>query len=462
MNNTALNQKKELQQSDYAAAAMLVERASTGDRNALSELCDSIAKGVLYRVMYGISNPSDAEDVAQEVLIHVCQNIHKLSTPEAFRVWLGRIIIGETNRFFKRGSRNKEILDINDYIELVIEDRGTFLPAEYAENAEMRRAVINAITNLPPRQRQAVIFHYYDGLTVNDIAEAMGLTHQSVSVHLARARESIKSELKKKDHSVSFAKMHSISLGFFLFDIIKDDAAGFMMPSTEWLSSTLANCYEYIAAGTAAAAAVAATATAATTTATAASTAAGAAATAEAATLAATTAGAATTTTIATGWKIAAAALIAVCGIGAGALILSSEIPQATSAQPNQELASAAAANAITTQAAPTEAPTVTGNIAFSGGIDNGTDIVYVNPTHAEPVITSSGGAVTALEWWITEDNGINTVYAGTENEDLNNALTTLTENGNTGEYRLFYRLTCDSGAIYRICSNFYISTHEN
>ena len=422
---------------------MLVSRASKGDRDALSELCESIAKGVQYRVMYGINNPTDAEDVAQEVLLCVCKSIHQLSSPEAFRVWLGKIIIGETNRFMQRSYKHKDVLDINDYLELVVEDRGTFLPSEYAENAEIRKAVIDAISELPPRQRQAVIFHYYDGLSVKDIAEAMELSQPSVSTHLARARETVKSELKKRDHSVSFTKEHTMSLGLFLFDVFNDEAAAFVLPNAEWLQGALAQCSEYIAAGTVAVATVAGTATATATTAAATTTTPAATAAAEVTTVVASTVA---------GWKICAAAAVAVCSVGVGALLINTQSTSPTQTYVTQEAGSSSIAFPVETGQIQVE-----GTIAFTGGIDKGETTVHINPTHAEPIVDSTGGEVTALEWWITEEKGIYTLYSSNNSDNLDTALMTLQTNGSKGEYRLFYRLTCESGAIHRLCSNFYI-----
>ena len=174
-----------------------VERAIQGDGDALCYLCEKISKSVIFQVTHILGGQANAEDVSQEVLIRVCENIAKLRSPKAFKVWLSRIIINEKNRYLAKSMRRVEVLHIEDYMESVAEDNDNFLPQQSAENTEMRGAVMGIIQSLPKRQREAIVLYYYEGLSVGDIADTLEITSQSVSKHLALAREKLRQGLRE-------------------------------------------------------------------------------------------------------------------------------------------------------------------------------------------------------------------------------------------------------------------------
>ena len=184
------------QEKDTAFEA-LVQMAIYGDKEALCELCEKIAKGVLYFTTYLVGNKTDSEDISQIILIRVFENIKSLREPKAFKAWLVKIIYNESNRFKKNSLKFGVLLDIEDYLENSIEVNNEFLPHEYVENAEKRQAVNEVLSSLTERQKETVMLHYFDGLSVTKVAEVMKITKQSVSEYLAVSREKLKRELVK-------------------------------------------------------------------------------------------------------------------------------------------------------------------------------------------------------------------------------------------------------------------------
>ena len=176
----------------------LVLGASGGDQEALALLCAEISRSVLFQVTYMVGgDQSGVEDIAQEVLIRVCEKIHTLRNPKAFKGWLARIILNEKNRYLSRVSRIATVLSIDDYLETLLEDDTEGIPHEFAESEELREAMLQAVRGLPMRQREAIILHYYSGLSVTEVADAMEVTTQSVSKSLALAREKLRAELEE-------------------------------------------------------------------------------------------------------------------------------------------------------------------------------------------------------------------------------------------------------------------------
>ena len=175
----------------------VVQEAIQGDREALCKLCEKIAKSVLYLVTHLSNNATDAEDISQLILIRVCENIKSLREPKAFNAWLVRIISNETNRFLRNKSKFGILLCIDDYLDNNIEVKEEFLPQEHLENIESRDAVSEVLSSISERQREAILLHYYDGLSVTEVAQVMKITKQSVSEYLAISREKLRRELVK-------------------------------------------------------------------------------------------------------------------------------------------------------------------------------------------------------------------------------------------------------------------------
>ena len=190
-------------QEKNAAFDALVQTAISGDHDALCQLCEKIAKGVLYLTTYLVGNKTDAEDISQIILIRVFENIKSLREPKAFNGWLVRIISNESNRYLKSNMKFGVLLNIDDYLDNRVEVNEESLPHEYVENEEQRQAVIGVLSSLTERQKETVILHYYDGLSVTEVAEVMKISKQSVSEYLAVSRAKLKRELVKTGYQIA-------------------------------------------------------------------------------------------------------------------------------------------------------------------------------------------------------------------------------------------------------------------
>ena len=207
----------------------LVKRASEGDKDALCELCEKIAKSVLFQVTYILGRRDGVEDVAQEVLIRMCENIRNLRSPKAFKVWLVRIIINEKNRYLAKSMKLGDALNIDDHLEDLNEESVSFIPQDYVEDKELRQSVMQLIMDLPARQRETVIMHYYDGLSVTEISKILGVATQSVSKNLAIAREKLKQRLGEHiwQEEQQMGALAALPIGTALGEMLQRESAIF-------------------------------------------------------------------------------------------------------------------------------------------------------------------------------------------------------------------------------------------
>ena len=412
---------------DFSSTTLLVEKSMYGDHAALEDLCNAIAKGVLYRVMYGVDSREDAEDVSQNVLIRVCENIHSLREAGLFRAWLGKIIMNETSSYRASAAKQRGTVNIDECHETIAEEREIFLPHEYLVNEEVREFVLDAISKLASRQRQAVMFHYYDGLSITDIGKAMEITKQGAAALLQRAQENVRLELGKRSFVSSFSSYGMVPMGYLLTDVLKSDAAGFMAYDSDWIQNTITQCQEYIAA-------CVATTTASSTS----------------------PADIVLTATAATA-AVTATATAATGPASFGAIILSSAAAVTVAATGAAIVLSAPEEPLI---APPVHEIVIEGSVAFSGGEDRGGHLVYVNPQSAVPEASSTGGELIVLHWWISGAGSEEILFEG--EGEVDETLAKMKANGHTGEYMLTFRLRDELGAIHRIGGNFYIMRLPN
>jgi RNA polymerase sigma-70 factor (ECF subfamily) len=186
-----------------------------------------------------LNNREDAEDVSQEVMIRMSRNIKNLQNAKTFKGWLAVITANETRRFLKKKSRKDSTLEIDDYENDLLEERDEFLPAANVENSELRQSVMNGISSLPLRQRESVLFYYFDGLSTAEIAEAMEVSVPCVSQYLTLARRKLQVLLEKNYSGV----MAATPLGGIISGTLQYEGAGFVFDLT-LAQSVVAKCSE--------------------------------------------------------------------------------------------------------------------------------------------------------------------------------------------------------------------------
>lgn len=123
--------------------------------------------------------PEDAEDVSQAVFLKAMENIHKLE-PGKEKAWLCRVTVNQCRSLYRSPWRRKTV---------PLEDT---MPAPDEES----RAVWRALGELPGKDRAAVYLHYFEGFSVKEIAEQMGVTTSAVTSRLQRARAKMKEALE--------------------------------------------------------------------------------------------------------------------------------------------------------------------------------------------------------------------------------------------------------------------------
>jgi len=217
--------------SDKEKLLQLAESAVNGGRDELVALCEAITRDVLFRVMRWIPNHMDAEDVSQNVLIRICESIHGLKNTDAFGAWLNTIIKNEINRHYSKNSQRGAVVSIDDYFDTAIpdtlvEEDVESLPSEYVIREEERKVIMSMVDKLPERQLEAVLLHYFEGMSTTQTAEAMGVTQPAVSRYLYLAKKKVKTEIDRHiDKTKSMQNFSYMAIGPLIMQVMQEEAA---------------------------------------------------------------------------------------------------------------------------------------------------------------------------------------------------------------------------------------------
>ena len=185
----------------------LAARAAKGDSAAFERLYKESQRSVYYVCLKMLGDEQNANDAVQETYITAFEKLSQLDSGENFTRWVNGIAANKCRAYYRKPVEESLDEHIEQGGELTDE---SFIPEEYASDAEKRRIIMNIIeTELTDVQRRTVLLYYYSQLTVSEIAVAMDCTESSVKYRLVTAREKIKEAvvIYEKEHD---DRLHAI------------------------------------------------------------------------------------------------------------------------------------------------------------------------------------------------------------------------------------------------------------
>jgi len=179
----------------------LIQRVQAGQRAAFDVLVRRYQQKVFNLVLRYVREPMEAEDVTQEAMIKAYRALPGFRGDSAFYTWLYRIAINTAKNRLSAASRKMfERLPVDEdgdstaFVDSRLSDDAT--PERVLLSEEIQDTVNQAMQELPDELRQAIVMRELDGLSYEEISQAMECPVGTVRSRIFRAREAIDRRLR--------------------------------------------------------------------------------------------------------------------------------------------------------------------------------------------------------------------------------------------------------------------------
>jgi RNA polymerase sigma-70 factor (ECF subfamily) len=173
----------------------LAQRSAQGDMTAFQDLYERHNRRVYSLCLRMTSNPTEAEDLAQEVFIQLFRKIGSFRGESAFTTWLHRLTVNQVLMHFrKRGVRLEQTTEEGEVPVQIV--KGTENPN--AMPVVDRIALDKAIAQLPPGYKTVFTLHDIEGHEHEEIARMLGCSVGTSKSQLHKARMKLRGLLRQQ------------------------------------------------------------------------------------------------------------------------------------------------------------------------------------------------------------------------------------------------------------------------
>jgi len=170
----------------------LVQKARDGDKVAFGELVTRHQHYVYRIVCTRVPNREDAEDLAQETFCKAFLRLKQIREPNKFKSWLRQVAANICSDWLRNRSNERQVTEpLEDSEQATLDEQSL----QSFEDTITLEGLWDAINSLSEINRDAVIMHYFDGLTYQEISEELGIPVSTVRSRLQEARGNLRINL---------------------------------------------------------------------------------------------------------------------------------------------------------------------------------------------------------------------------------------------------------------------------
>ena len=176
---------------------MLVNKARTGDKDALTELYGVFREKIYRYVFFKCGNHADAEDITNEVFLRMIQSIANFQWKGiGFSSWLFKIASNLVVDYYRNKSRrNIESIEERDYIG----ETNWEQISEFLDNRDLFHAIYKDTDDLTDLQKEVVNLRFVGDLSLKETAEAMSKNVNSVKAIQHAAIKKLKEKVQENN-----------------------------------------------------------------------------------------------------------------------------------------------------------------------------------------------------------------------------------------------------------------------
>jgi RNA polymerase sigma-70 factor (ECF subfamily) len=171
----------------------LLRRVQAGEKQYFYELVKPYERRIYTAAFAILRNEADAEDAAQEAIFKALTHIQQFRAEARFSTWLTQIAVNEA--LMRRRRAHSEIMEPMGERQ---DEEGNYTPRDFAdwreipsevlERKEIRQKLTDAVAALAQKYREVFVLRDVQHLSIEETAEALGISRASVKTRLLRAR----------------------------------------------------------------------------------------------------------------------------------------------------------------------------------------------------------------------------------------------------------------------------------
>lgn len=173
----------------------LAQRSAAGDADAFEQIYRRHFRRVYALSLRMLSDPTQAEDMTQEVFVQLFNKIGSFRGESAFTTWLHRMTVNLILMYFRKASTRNELLTDEGETPVQIV-QGTSKPDRMP--VVDRIALERAVSELPPGYRSVFILHDVEGYEHDEIARMMKISAGTSKSQLHKARLKLRQLLRQQ------------------------------------------------------------------------------------------------------------------------------------------------------------------------------------------------------------------------------------------------------------------------
>ena len=207
----------------------LVEKIKKGDNKSFEKLYKLTEREVWFTCISFLKNETTAQDIMQETYITAFLKIQSLEKSSQIRSWLNRIAVNKCKNYLK--GKGEIQLDDEIFENQAIVDERISIPEEYISDKAKREIILSIMQEvLSDVQYQTVIMHYFNEMTVDEIAEVFECSRGTVLSRLNYSRAKMKIAIEDYENK-SGDKLHGVVVVPFFTTIFKEEAKSLAVPN---------------------------------------------------------------------------------------------------------------------------------------------------------------------------------------------------------------------------------------
>ncbi len=185
-NKTLVRTRSGEKEMDNESLLLYIQNAINGDSEAFSKAYGIYKEDLFRYAVYMMGNTHDAEDTVQEAVLSAWRNIQSLKEPEAFKVWIFKILSNRCKTNLMKRNKVPDVLPVDEYDFLIeTDDENAFISIELKE----------CLKQLTPPDAQIILLSIIGGFKSHELGEIFNMEASTVRSRQKRALEKMKQML---------------------------------------------------------------------------------------------------------------------------------------------------------------------------------------------------------------------------------------------------------------------------